>query len=562
MKTITLAFLVCAEAGLLTAATARSGLKEQRLEALNRKRTVIYYNGGEEPLFWPKGAPFSVDAFLAQRIAPLKDSKADTVFYAPASAFGFLTAKVPSAELITHQPEGSKWLANTENVMPAFVAAGTDPLREVVTWCKANNKEIFATLCMNNTHHGTEYDFTKPPPPYTWDNYLFSPFKAKHPEMLVGGPGRGKGKNTHGENPPYGVWSTVDFGHEAVRQMVFENARDLCAGYDIDGLCLDFMREPQLFKSVAYGEKASGAERKMVTELIRRIRAAVDEVGQKRGRPILLAVRVPDSFPYCRDIGIELDVWLTEHLADIVVAGGGFRLNPWSTTAPLVKKSGAKFYASLDESGIWVGNDSGGAVDDERLPRQCPETYRARVAAARIGGADGVLFANRYDEDWRRGDIKNYKNWMCGDLEEIRTLSKRYFVTYRSVGGAGRFLKEWAGYASLTELSTQRPAKLKSGSAEYPLYVWENFAELKKKGVTPQVWLSTEAIIPTGTDLDVVFNGRKLELLKKQAGVQKFTVALDAVKYGVNKVQLKSKGRNKMGLPVEVRNVALDVKFE
>lgn len=37
---------------------------ERRRAAVNRPRTVIYYNGGEEPLFWPKDQPFSVQAFL------------------------------------------------------------------------------------------------------------------------------------------------------------------------------------------------------------------------------------------------------------------------------------------------------------------------------------------------------------------------------------------------------------------------------------------------------------------------------------------------------------------
>jgi hypothetical protein len=563
MITLTpVSFLFVLALSLSATAADNASLQEQRKAAANRPRTVIYYDGGEEPLFWPKGTPFSVETFLAQRISPLKDSKVDTILYAPVSAFGFMTAKIPSADLITHQPDGSKWLANIENVMPAFIQADTDPLKEVVAWSKANNKEVFAVLCPNNTNHGTEYDFAKPPPPYTWDNYLFPPFKVKNPELLLNSSGKSKSKVAHGENPPHGIWSGVDYSHDIVRQKFFENARDICAGYDIDGLCIDFMREMLLFKSVAWGEKASSAERKLITELLRQIRTTADEAGRKRGRPILLAVRVPDSVPYGKDVGIDLEDWLTEKLVDIVIGAGRFQLNPWSYMTALSKKSGVKFYASLDESGIWVGNDSGGWVDDERLPRQCPEAYRARVMDARVAGADGVVFANRYDEDWRRHEIKNYGRWLCGDPADIRTLDKRYFVTYRTVGQAGRYLKEWSGYATLTELSSHRPATLKSGSAEYPLFVWDNLAELKKNNIAPNLLLTTEAVIPVGTDLDVTLNGRKLELIKKQAGCQKFAVPPDAVKYGANKVQLRSKGRNKSGLFVEVRNLALDVTFD
>lgn len=526
---------------------------ERRKEAVNRPRTVIYYNGGEEPLFWPKGQPFSIQAFLEKRIAPLKESEVDTIFYAPVAAFAFLSAKIPSAELADRQPLGSKWLDNSTNVLQAFIAEGTDPLHVVTTWCRVNGKEVFATLCLNTTHHGTEYDFGKPPPPYTWDSYLFPPFKVHNRKLLLGEPTT---------RPPYATWSGVDYTHETVRQTFFENARDICTSYDIDGICLDFMREPQLFKSVAWGGKASGQERKLITELVRRIRAVADSEGQKRGRPILLTVRVPDSVPYAKDIGIELESWLAEKLVDFVVGAGPFQLNPWSYMTALCKKGGVKFYASLDESGIWVGNDSGGHVDDERLPRQCPETYRARVMEARVAGVDGVLFANRYDEDWRRHEIKNYKSWICGDPEDIKLQDKRYFVTYRTVGQAGRFLKEWAPYAAVPELSTHRPANLKAGSAEYPIYVWDNLPELKKTKVMPELMLTSEAVIPTGTELEVALNGKKLELIKKQAGCQKFAVPPDSLKYGANKIQLRAKGRNKSGLPVEVRNVAIDVKFK
>lgn len=537
----------------LWAAMNKASWIEQRKEAANRPRTVIYYNGGEEPLFWNKGQPFSEQAFLDLRLAPLKDSKVDTLFYAPVSGFAYLSAKIPSADLADRQPEGSKWLAKNTNVVSAFIAAGTDPLRVVSTWCRVNSKELFATLCLNNTHHGTEYDSAKPPPPFNWDSYLYPPFKIAHPGMLMG---------DMKQRPPYCVWSGVDYGEQKVRDTFFENARDVCDAYEIDGLCLDFMREPQLFKSVAWGEKASGPQRKQITELVRRIRVAADEAGQKRGRPILLAVRVPESVPYAKDIGIDLEAWLAEKLVDVVVAGGAFRLAPWNGVVATCRAAGVKCYASLDESGIWVGNDNGGAVDDDRMPRQCPEVYRARVAEARIAGADGVLFANRYDEDWRRDAIRTYGTWFCGDLAEITTLSKRYFVTYRPVSHAGRFLKEWEKYALLPELTAYRPAKLKSGSAEFTLNVWDNLAELKKRGMVPELLLLTESILPTGTDIEVALNGRKLSLLKKQAGCQTFTVPPEAVKYGVNKVQVRAKGRNKAGLLVEVRNLALDVTFK
>lgn len=68
------------------------------------------------------------------------------------------------------------------------------------------------------------------------------------------------------------------------------------------------------------------AEVYTVNSRLRRVRTMTDEVGQKRGRPLLIAVRVPDSAGYAKALGLDVPRWLEEDLIDIMVAGGYFWL--------------------------------------------------------------------------------------------------------------------------------------------------------------------------------------------------------------------------------------------
>ena len=93
----------------------------------------------------------------------------------------------------------------------------------------------------------------------------------------------------------------------------------MCENYDVDGIELDFFRHPQLFKGVANGALATPEELEMLTEFMRRVRKMAETTGAKRAKPVLIALKVPDSVDFCRAIGIDLERWLAEDLADILV---------------------------------------------------------------------------------------------------------------------------------------------------------------------------------------------------------------------------------------------------
>jgi len=193
----------------------------------------------------------------------------------------------------------------------------------MVEFSRAHNLEIFCSMRMNDTHDGGH----RPDKPYPdWPK-----FKQEHPEYLVG---------SLESRPRHGQWTAYDYGQAGLRDHKFRRLEEVCQNYDVDGIELDFFRHGVLFKSVAWGGKASAEELDMMTDLIRRLHRMTEDEGIKRGKPILIAVRVPDSVEYCRGIGLDIERWLKEGLVDLLITTCYFRLNPWEYSVELGHRYG------------------------------------------------------------------------------------------------------------------------------------------------------------------------------------------------------------------------------
>lgn len=526
--------------------------------AANRKRAVMFYETGIEVCFWPKNVPYSPANFIQRRLGVLAKTPAnvDTIVYAPLGGFAYLTANIPSVETPKVQPVGSTWMRNQMNRMPDFIKAGTDPLNEAAKWARSVKKEFFVALPVNSIDNAGSYNLEKPPPPFLHDNYLFSPWKLKNLSSLMGGKKVKIPDEAKGVNPPHSHWSAVDYGQAAVRTKYSAVCREIAEKYDIDGILVDFMKNPWIFKSVAWGGNANAKELQQLTEMMTGIKTAIRAAAQKKNKPILLVIRVPDSLQYSKAIGIDLQVWIEQKIPDLIVFGGSFRLNPSSACGAMLAKSGIPFYASLGSSGIYIGNDSGYNNDDEVIPRHSRECFRAQVMEAVTGGAAGVLYEE--PPHWIRFNPRE----IAGSAESELLENKRYFTTYKNGSQANSALKDGAKYRTVPYLVSSSPIQLKKGSAKVSIDVWDDFDALKKKGVTPKANLITEAVIPSGMDIEVTLNGRKVKLIRKKAGHQIYDVAPGTLKKGRNEVTVKQVGRNKRGLNARLGNVCVEVIFK
>lgn len=511
---------------------------------------TLYHYVAYQAAFWPKALPATAENYPKVALAGLDSLKFDTLVFAPTFGFGSMAAKLNSADFPTVQPAAdSKWLASYRNAMPELAKAGVDPLAETVKWCRKNKKEAVVALPVNLLAHGARPSASASPG--SWGTYLWPSFKAKNPDALMNPDGK---TGTPHANPV-----AVDYGSAKVRDKFATIACEIAGKYDIDGLMVDFMMNPTLFRSVALGGKAEPKEVEALTQMMQKIGAACKGAAARLGHPVTFCARVPDSVGYCRDIGINLQGWLDAKLLDAVVLGGGFQLNRWNATGDLAVKAGVPYYVSFVASGIYVGNDSGYSGDDERLPRQSRATYAARIADALLCKASGCMYSMglHFEHSIPRGAIAPF------DAAANRFADKRYFVSSTNDRAAGGPLKDGVKYVGVESLLSGSPVSLAKGVAKYHVNVWDDAAALKGEGGggAPKATLITEVSIPSGVETVVTFNGRELKPFKKRAGTQLYEIPQGLLRHGANEVTVKAKGKNRRGEIAKLGNIAVELAY-
>ena len=396
-----------------------------RRVASARKRRIILNNDGNEPVYLSK-AP-TPEEVLAYRTSPFVGSQVDTVFYCTWSS-GF--------SMFTHLTEVGQVFTTTEamfhdNKMQAFAEAGIDPLQVMNQFCHENGIEFFWSMRMNDTHDGQGAD-------YSSVMLRANKLKAEHPEYLIG---------TEAHKPRYGNWTAMDYGREAVRELAYRYVEEVCTRYDVDGVELDFFRHPVFFQGPARGFPATGMEREMMTSLVREIRGMMDEQAERRGRPVLLAVRAPDNVAYCRQIGLDLEAWFAEDLVDLYIPSGYIRLSPWQDSVALGHRYGVSVYPALDESRVAEEGEHDVTAGRLTRPRGRYETYRARASEVLASGADGVYLYNYFDPN---SPILRE----IGTMSTIEALARTYYVSYL---GAGRIAGDGFPHEPFIRVPTLNP---------------------------------------------------------------------------------------------------------
>ena len=171
--------------------------------------------------------------------------------------------------------------------------------------------EIIASIRVNDSHDAPTPGASK----------LHYPLKREHPELLLGsGQILEKGGWSYGEDTIMGwYWSGLNFAKPEVPQHFLKFIAAYCPEYDFDGLELDFYRHPRFFR---FGEERQNLE--TMSDFVRQVRQILNQIGEARGRPYLLAVRIPETPAWARRCGLDVQQWLEEDLLDMVTLGGGY----------------------------------------------------------------------------------------------------------------------------------------------------------------------------------------------------------------------------------------------
>jgi hypothetical protein len=395
---------------------------------------------------------------------------------------------------------------------------GPDGLQVYIDFCRQHSFEAWFAMRANDTHDAADSEHGR----LRWESNLY---KQQHPEWLHG---------TRDRPPPFGRWSAVDYARAEVRQQVFLLLEEVCRNYDVDGIQLDFNRHLNILKSVAWGGDATADEVQAITHLMRRLRTMMDEEGARRGRPILLAVRTPDSAEYARAVGLDVRTWMQEGLIDVWAIGGYFELQDLAVSVRLARQHGCQVWSTMDVSAMPAQSaDPDVRGNWQRSGVNSVEGYRGRAMNAWRAGVDAIDLFNFFV-------VPGQPHF--GLLEELHDpaklawLDKLYVPDPLGNGRAGRWLKE--GDRFFTRPVFKAGPLTPEQSRTVHLRVGDDLSAAAANGRTADVRLEVVAQgIATPADLDVQWN----DITLPPGEALRYVVDPATVKAGDNRVTLTLK---------------------
>lgn len=315
----------------------------------------------------------------------------------------------------------SEVIPQTENVFPLWWDSGIDPVDVLLQENKKRGREVFFSYRINGSDNDPDFD-----PPHDFKDPI--PFKAARPEWMIQ------------------LWHAYwDFTRSEVRDLKLNVLREVATRYDYDGISVDFARIPVLFPEGTQWER-----RDLLTDYMCQLRSILIDIGSDRGRPYLLAARVPEDLAGCHFDGIDVETWVRESLVDILVVGARTANADVAAYRRLTTGTPIRIYPSWDDHhssdgyrhpslriyrGVfanWWRHDPDG-VHTFNLMSPSPETKRALgidLKPRHRGGANDEL------------ELETAWNLQChvfneiGSCETLYNLDKIFYVERRG-GGHG-----------------------------------------------------------------------------------------------------------------------------
>ncbi len=269
---------------------------EKEREDMVKQRRIILNDDGDDP---PQRPDQSIEDCLRVRFTTAVNTQVDSYFLCVAC-----TSTVPPMDEVA--PPNSPRIDQTMSYwfpdmrphprLDKLTRGYTDAAHEA-------GMEIFASLRMNDIHDA-------------WAEKLTYPLKVQRPDLLIGE----KQMYSRDEDTLMcAFWSGFDYAKEEVREHFRDFILSYCRIYDYDGVELDYFRHPLFFK---LGEEEQNLD--TMTDFMRQVRQGLNEIGRERGKPYLLAARVPDTPDAALRTGLDVEEWLRQGLLDLLIVGGGY----------------------------------------------------------------------------------------------------------------------------------------------------------------------------------------------------------------------------------------------
>jgi hypothetical protein len=197
--------------------------------------------------------------------------------------------------------------------------------------------------------------------------------------------------------------------------------------YDIDGLELDFMREPYVFSA---DKEKEGAP--ILTGWLREVRQRADKAAAKRGHPVRLGVRVPSRPETALAMGLDAITWAREGLIDLLVVTPRWETLEFGLPIPewrqMLGKTKVTLVGGLE---ILYRPVRGGPAENVS-----PELALGAASLVLADGADAVYLFNYFPGSLPKPAYQSTLRAMTS-LNSLHKLQRRVGVTYRDITAPG-----------------------------------------------------------------------------------------------------------------------------
>ena len=218
-----------------------------------------------------------------------------------------------------------------------------------------------------------------------------------------------------------------------------EILRELAEDYDFDGLEVDFARGPS---NLPFG--ALWANREALTQFLHDLRRVTLEVERKRGRPFLLAARIPDTLVGCHFDGLDVEAWVRRNLVDILVLGVRSYELEIERFQHLVGSKPIQIFATLDDHHCTDGYSwppievmRGVVANWWQQGMDTLQIFNWGTAPASVRVKTGMFVKQAYFDDSDRIDVYQQAYRELGSPDILRYKDKTFVVQRRGGGGSG-----------------------------------------------------------------------------------------------------------------------------